>query len=210
MSESMTRRVGRLISGSLNAVIDAAENISPEIVMQESVREVDQAMTEVRHELGKVIVQEKMTQDRLKSEETKHQELLGQISVALKENREDLAEAAISKQMDIEAQLPVLKSSLETAQSQIKELEGFIAALQAKKREMQDELKRFTTHNDKQESSTNTQEQVSQAQEAFNRVMGSDLTPTTQTDASKLAELEALARKNRIQERLDAMKAAQE
>ena len=206
----MTRRVGRLISGSLNAVIDAAENISPEIVMQESVREVDQAITEVRHELGKVIVQEKMTQERLKSEEAKHQELLGQISVALKESREDLAEAAISKQMDIEAQLPVLKSSLETAQSQMKELEGFIAALQAKKREMQDELKRFTAHNDKQESNSNTQEQVSQAQEAFNRVMGSDMTPTTQTDASKLAELEALARKNRIQERLDAMKAAQE
>jgi len=206
----MTKRVGRLISGSLNAVIDAAENISPEIVMQESVREVDQAISEVRHELGKIIVQEKMTQDHLKSEEAKHQELSGQITVALKESREDLAEAAISKQMDIEAQLPVLKNTLETAQSQAKEMEGFIAALQAKKREMQDELKRFTTHNDKQESSSNTQEQVSQAQEAFNRVMGSDVTPTTQTDASKLAELEALARKNRIQERLDAMKAAQE
>ena len=206
----MTKRVGRLISGSLNAVIDAAENISPEIVMQESVREVDQAISEVRHELGKIIVQEKMTQDHLKSEEAKHQELSGQITVALKESREDLAEAAISKQMDIEAQLPVLKNTLETAQSQAKEMEGFIAALQAKKREMQDELKRFTAHNDKQESSSNTQEQVSQAQEAFNRVMGSDVTPTTQTDASKLAELEALARKNRIQERLDAMKAAQE
>jgi len=210
MSESMTRRVGRLISGSLNAVIDAAENISPEIVMQESIREVDQAISEVRHELGKMIVQEKMTQERITSEETKHQELLAQITIALTEGREDLAEAAISKQMDIEAQLPVLKSTLAEAQAQVKEMEGFIAALQAKKREMQDELKRFSEHNKKQASSSNTVDQVSQAQEAFNRVMGSDTTPATQTDSAKLAELEALARKNRIQERLDAMKAAQE
>ena len=208
MSESMTGRVGRLISGSINAVIDAAENVSPVIVMQESIREVDQAITEVRHDLGKIAVQQHITQDRMKNEENKHQLLQGQVGVALQENREDLAEAAISKQMDIEAQLPILKQSLENAAKQSKEMEGFIAALQAKKREMQEELKRFKTHTAESEA-VSSAEQVSKAEAAFNRVMGTDMPISKQTDEAKLAELEELTRKNRIEERLRAMKAAQ-
>jgi phage shock protein A len=205
----MTGRVGRLISGSLNAVIDAAENVSPVIVMQESIREVEQAVAEVRHELGRVVVQQHMTQDRLKSEETRHQALQDQIAVALKENREDLAEAAISKQMDIEAQLPVLKRTLEDASKQSKELEGFIAALQAKKREMAEELNRFKTHSETSNDAS-AAEQVSKAEEAFNRVMGMNTTVVKTPDDAKLAELEALTRQNRIEERLRAMKAEQE
>ena len=208
MSESMTGRVGRLISGSINAVIDAAENVSPVIVMQESIREVDQAITEVRHELGKVVVQQHITQERMKNEENKHQLLQGQVSVALQESREDLAEAAISKQMDIEAQLPILKQALENAAKQSQEMEGFIAALQAKKREMQEELKRFKKHTAETETSSSA-EQVLKAEAAFNRVMGTDMPISKQTDEAKLAELEELTRKNRIEERLRAMKAAQ-
>lgn len=209
MSESMTRRVGRLISGSINAVIDAAENVSPVVVMQESIREVEKAITEVRHELGKVVVQQHMTQDHLKNEEDKHQLLQGQIAVALKENREDLAEAAISKQMDIEAQLPVMKKTLEDAAAQIKELEGYIAALQAKRREMDEELKRFKTYANVTPEASSA-EQVSKAEAAFHRVMGMDAPSAKTADDAKLAELEALTRKNRIEERLRAMKAEQE
>ncbi len=208
MSDNMTRRVGRLISGSINAVIDAAENISPIIVMQESIREVDQAITEVRLELGKVIVEQHITQERLKNEENKHQLLQDQIAVALDENREDLAEAAISKQMDIEAQLPILKQTLQDAQTREKEMEGFIAALQAKKREMQEELERFKKIST-ESTTTIKAETVSKAEDAFNRVMGTTVSPKTPTDEAKLAELEALTRKNRIEERLRAMKAAQ-
>lgn len=210
MSESMTGRVGRLISGSINAVIDAAENVSPVIVMQESIREVDQAITEVRHELGKVVVQQHITQERMKNEENKHQILQGQVSVALQEGREDLAEAAIAKQMDIEAQLPILKQALENADKESKEMEGFIAALQAKKREMQEELKRFKKINSASSSAASSEEQLSKAEEAFNRVMGTEMPAGRNADEAKLAELEELTRKNRIQERLRAMKAANE
>lgn len=209
MSENMTRRVGRLISGSINAVIDAAENVSPVIVMQESIREVEKAIAEVRHELGKLVVQQHMTQDRLKSEENKHALLQGQITVALQENREDLAEAAISRQMDIEAQVPVLKKTLEDTSAQSKELEGFIAALQAKKREMDEELKRFKMQSEVSQEASSA-EQVSKAEDAFNRVMGMTTPSAKAADEAKLAELEALTRKNRIEERLRAMKAEQE
>ena len=206
----MTRRVGRLISGSINAVIDAAENVSPVIVMQESIREVDQAITEVRHELGRFEVQKYTLQDRIKNEENKFQLLQGQILVAISEEREDLAEVAISRQMDIEVQLPVLKKALKDAEEQSVEMEGFIAALQAKKREMQEELNRFKKHTQESDHASSTKEQVSRAEEAFNRVMGTDVPPQANQDEAKLAELEALSRKHRIEERLRAMKASQE
>lgn len=214
MNENISSRVGRLISGSVNALIDAAENVSPVIVMQESIREVESAISEVRHELGKVVVSQHLTQERVNSEQDKFKELNSQIQIALKESREDLAEAAISKQMDIEAQLPVLNQTLNKAVEKIEELEGYIAALQAKKREMSTELEHFkATTKETQTSATapnsSTAQDVSKAESAFNRVMGMNVPSSRTADDVKLAELEELTRKNRIQERLNAMKAAQ-
>ncbi|MFT5660044.1 MAG: phage shock protein A [Sulfurimonas sp.] len=214
MSENITNRVSRLISGSINALVDAAESVSPEIVMKESIREIESAISEVRHELGKVIVLQHNVEVRIESEQEKFKELNDQIQVALKENREDLAEMAISKQMDIEAQLPVLKKSLENYFREIKELESYITALQAKNREMVDELQNFKQRKKSLQSATAQDskiiDNVSKSAAAFNRVMGVNTTLSQHTDEAKLAELEALTRKNRIEERLNAIKANQE
>lgn len=213
MSDNITNRVNRLISGSINALIDAAENLSPELVMQESIREIDTAISEVRHELGKAVVLQHNTQERINSEKAKFQELNEQIQVALKEEREDLAESAISKQLDIEAQLPILTKSLEDTAKQTVKLESYITALQAKNREMSRELESFKKRKNTQESSSETNsstaQDVSKSEAAFNRVMGINVPFTEHTDESKLAELEELTRKNRIQERLNALKANQ-
>ena len=214
MNENITNRVSRLISGSINALVDAAENISPEIVMQESIREIDSAISEVRHELGKVVVAQHNIQERIESEQKKFKELSEQIQVALQEEREDLAEAAISKQMDIEAQLPILEKSLENNTKQIKELESYITALQAKNREMSDELRNFKERKKTTQTSTasnsDVKQNVSKSEAAFNRAMGINSSFSSNTDEAKLAQLEELTRKNRIQERLNVIKANQE
>ena len=41
MSESISTRVGRIISGTINSLVDAVENAAPEAVMEQAVREVD-------------------------------------------------------------------------------------------------------------------------------------------------------------------------
>lgn len=221
MSESVTTRVGRIISGSVNALVDVMENSAPEAVMEQLIREVESATDEVRAELGKIIAEKHLTNNRLMEENRKHEEFSGQIQVAINENRDDLAEAAVSKQMDIEAQIPVLEASIFHAVEKEKELEGYIKALNAKKREMQEELKLFresrltsvqaeTTVG----SSSSTAGNVDRVSSAFDRVMSANANlpagsgvadPAT---ASKLAELEDLARNNRIKERLAAAKAA--
>nr|WP_320048605.1 hypothetical protein [uncultured Desulfuromonas sp.] len=57
MKESITGRVGRIVSSSMNALMDAIENVAPEMVMEEAIREVDSALDDVRAELGKSLAQ---------------------------------------------------------------------------------------------------------------------------------------------------------
>ena len=52
MSENILSRVTRLVSGSVNSIVDAVENAAPETVMREAIREVETAIDDVRAELG--------------------------------------------------------------------------------------------------------------------------------------------------------------
>jgi len=221
MRESITSRVGRIISGSVNAVIDAVENAAPETVMEEAIREIDGAIDEVRVELGRVIANKHLANQRLMEENSKHEELAEKIELAVNEERDDLAEVAIAKQLDIEAQIPILESSIADGSTQEKELEGYVSALKAKKREMKDELKRYRESQQEAASlatssgtpsNSNIESKVNKAEESFERVventtglMGRMSTKDVQS-TTKLAELDDLAHKNRVRERLEAIK----
>jgi phage shock protein A len=103
-----------------------------------------------------------------------------------------------------------------------KELEAYIAALHAKKREMESALADFiaaraaasTPAGQSASAATGTtQGKVERAGSAFDRVLArqtgiSGATSAVNPDASKLHELQELARKHRIDERLAALKAA--
>lgn len=222
MKEAIGTRVGRLIAGSVNALIDAVENAAPEVVMEQALRDIDGATDEVRVELGKVLATKHLANKRLLEENRKHEELADQIELAVTQGREDLAEAAIARQFDIEAQLPVLESSIADAVNQQKELEGYVAALAARRREMETELTQFRAAQ-KAAAAANASagapgaggkspsRKVGEAEQAFNRVMtragGVPGSSAMGADAAKLAELEDLSRKNRIQERLAEIKA---
>jgi phage shock protein A len=220
MKESLAGRVGRIISGSANALISAVENAAPEMVMEETIREIDGAIDEVRTELGRQVAAKHLANTRLMEENRKHDELAEQIGTAVSEGRDDLAEAGIARQLDIEAQIPVLERAIIEAGEKERELEGYVQALLAKKREMADELKRLITA--RAESSAvaagggnaggSVASRVSKAEAAFDRIMekqtglaGGAATPNAQ-HAAKLAELEELTRNNRIKERLAALK----
>jgi phage shock protein A len=224
MKESLTSRVGRLISGSFNALVDAVENAVPETVMEEAIREIDGAIDDVRAELGRVVANRHLANTRLMEENRKYESLSENIELAVKESRDDLAEAAIAQQLDIEAQIPVLESTIADCSNQEKELESYITALQAKKREMQDELRQYresaneasaTASGGPQsatEKGSNVASKVDKASSTFDRVMekatglAASRTNMDGKTAAKVAELEELAHKNRVQERLAAIK----
>lgn len=220
MSETLSRRVGRLVSGGFHALIDAAENLAPEAVMNESIREIERAVDEVRAELGKVLAQKHLAAKKMADESNRHEAIDANLQAAVDAGRDDLAEAGIAEQMDIEARLPILEDTIADCAAQEKELEGFIAALQAKKREMQQQLQDWRaaqqsmgtgkTAGGNGSDLNRIARDAEKSGNAFDRVMGRQNAVHSSTDAAQLAklkELEDLSRNNRIAERLAALKA---
>lgn len=223
MKETLIGRIGRIISASFSSLVGAMEHAVPEAVMEQAIGEIDEAIDEVRIELGKIVANKHLANSRLMEENRKHEELSEKIELAVSQSRDDLAETAIARQLDIEAQIPVLESTIADCGSREKELEGYISALQAKKRQMKDDLSLYRTSqadvrkagagsatgNSRTDS---TETRVSRAESAFERVMekatGVPLGTRagTMKDATNLAELEDMARKNRIHERLLSIK----
>lgn len=222
MSESLARRVARLVSGGFHAMLDKAEDCIPEAVMQENIRELERTIDEVRTELGKVLAQKHLATKKLADENNRHEQLAGQIATALDAGREDLAKAGIAEQLDIEARLPVLEQSLADCSSQERELDAFVAALLAKKREMQaalDDWKRAQASIGGTTSGSgadgNKMAQLERAAEQngvqFNRVLqrqgGIGIASPDAAQAAALQELSDLGREAQIAARLAALKA---
>src|SRR5262249_41506464 len=221
MSDTIAARVTRVIGGSVHALLDAVENAAPEATMAQAIREVDQAIDEVRAELGRVEAVKHLATSSLNKLNTQKETLGEQIEIAVGKGDETLARAGIAKQIDIDDQIPVLQRSLQDAVARGNELEGYIAALLAKKREMESALQDFIAAraaapgpSGGNAASGATQGKVDRAGSAFDRVMArqTGLAATTSTinaDAAKLRELQEMARTHRIDERLAALKAAQ-
>lgn len=217
MKEGLIKRISRIISASANAVVDSVENATPQLIMEQAIREIDDAIADVRDQLGKAEAAKYLSSKTLNDENARHSALSEQIEVAVQQGRDDLAEAAIAKQMDIEAQIPVLEKALAETDREIAELNSYISALQGKKRDMREQLRDFIkasehvsngTITEQSGGSRATADKVEQASGAFNRVLENAGLPTSESsaDASKLAELEELARSNRIKERLAKIK----
>ncbi len=225
MIEGIGARVGRIVSGTVNMLVESMEHTAPEMVMEQAIREIDTAIEEVRAEFGREMAKKHLATNRLTEENRKQQELVSKIELAIKEGRDDLAEVAIAQQLDVEAQIPILENTITDCSHREKELGGYITALQAKKREMRDDLRSLRDARVKASnvqpsgaSNPNTPSQdriqviVERAESTFDRVLekttgvpGSGATSDRKTD-TQMAELDDLARKHRIQERLAAAK----
>lgn len=229
MYENLRGRVSRIISVGISAVVGAVEGLSPEGVMEEAIQEINEAAQEVNDERGRVIASNYMANKRLKEKQASHEELERKIAVAVAESRDELAEAGIARQLDIEAQIPVLKEAADDLAAKETELNSFIAALNAKKREMQEDLAKLRASRAKSGSPVGTEnggnaksgadmsavdKKVARAASTFERIMAQQTglpgaESASLTDQAKLAELDKLNRENRIRERLMAVKAKQ-
>lgn len=217
MAETVATRVARIIAGGTHALIDKAENLAPDAIMLQSIREVEQVIAEVRVDLGKAEAAKHLVLSQISKLNSEHEKLADQILLAVEQTRDDLASAAIGRQADIEDFLPVLQKSLDEQSERGKEFEGFILALQAKKRELEQVLLDYQAANASLKSAsapssgTGRQSRVEDAENAFGRVLARQTGVTglgigmTQ-DAAKLKELADMQRSNRIAERLAALK----
>ncbi|MCK9605756.1 MAG: PspA/IM30 family protein [Methylomonas sp.] len=214
MTETLAARVARIIVGGAHALIDKAENLSPDAVMAQSVREIEQVVAEVRLDFGKAEAAKHLTVSQMSKLNVEHEQLTGQIEAAVTQGRDDLATAAIGRQTDIEDYLPVLQKSLDEQSEHACELENYILALQAKKRELTQLLDDYSAAPETARPAENPDRlnRVDDAESAFDRVMARQTGiggpgQGINQDAAKLKELAELQRKQRIADRLAAIKA---
>ena len=221
MADTLGARVGRIVSGSAHALIDAIEGAMPDAVIQQALREIDKAVDDVRAELGRTIASKHLANKRLTEQSSRHEELSGQVELALREGRDDLARAAVEHQLDVEAQVPVLEATVADAARRETELEGYVAALQAKRREMEEAFQSMLLARARgaedagapsgPEGGPSVTRRVENATGAFDRLMAREGAPAVggveRELGAKLAELDVLARRNRVEERLAAAKA---
>jgi phage shock protein A len=223
MSDSLRQRVSRAIAGGAHALLDRIEDSAPVAMLEQSVREVEGIADEVRAELGRTVANRHLAQQQHLSLNREHEQLGVSIQHALESQREELAKPAVARQIDIEAQLPVLQASLGDLASQEKELTGFVDALMSKKREMQNAIRDLEQSKRAAESgalqgsgaATPIGSKLQSAQSAFERTYqrqtGLDHAALSASleQAAKLKELGGLVRDNKISERLAALRAKQ-
>ncbi|MDO4250452.1 MAG: PspA/IM30 family protein [Moraxella sp.] len=221
MSETLAQRAKRLVSGGFHAVLDKAEDLAPEATLNENVREIERAIDEVRTELGKVLAQKHLASKKLSDENSRHEALSASIATALQLGKDELATVGVAEQIDIEARLPILENTIADCILQEQELEGFVTALQAKRREMLQALedyKRLKAQSVGESvlgisSSERIAQNVAKSSNAFDRVMARQTGLTLEgSDTAKLAglkELEELSRTVKIAERLAKLKSEQ-
>lgn len=218
MAESIFARVSRLLSAAVEDSVDRLERAGGEAVMREAIREADRAADQVKAELEAVTAarlqgarQQQMLAKRI-------EELTGKAAFAIDGGREDLAEAALSRQIDFEAQAHDLADAQARAREDEARLEHGLAALRARKAQMEDALAAFlisrreARHGDgPARPGPSAERAVDAAEQAFERAMaGAGGVGFSRADAdtvNRVAEIDGLRKRAAVAERLAALKA---
>ena len=216
MKENISGRIRRIITGTANTIVSKIEGMAPVAILEEAIREVDGAVDEVRAELGAITVQKHHVTQALGRLNGEHEKLAEEISQAHAQGRLDLVQAGLSRQIDIEDQLPVLENQLADLGESEKQLNAAITGMLAKRNEMEDELFHFqrvqtqsvADSSVKQSDAGTAARKAEIAGKAFERTLQNatgvriSSLKSSSAESEKLMELAQLNKQARIQARL--------
>jgi phage shock protein A len=214
MAESIFARVSRLLSATAEDTVDRMEQAGGDAVMREAIREADRAIDQVKAELQSTMARRLQAARRQKMLTERAEELTTKAKFALGEGREDLAE-------DFEAQAKKLDVVQQQAREEEQRLEDGLAALNARKRQMEDALQAYLIS--RREAALggdgptrpdrSAEKKLDAAEQAFNRAMaGAGGIGFARADAdtiNRVAEIDGMQRSATVAERLAALKAQQ-
>ena len=216
MSDKLLSRISRLVSGVAYSAIDAAEQAAPEAVLEQAIRDIDDAAKDVKAEIGKSEATKFNVTRRIDELKAEHDKLSSSIATALTKDAENLAESGVARQLDIEQQVTVLDRSLDDVQADIDKLTESLRALDASRREALDRLnglkaaKAATTGNGGSPGRGGARSKAEDAIQSAQRVAESVTgvagggVPENQKDLDDLTELH---RQKEIHDRLEKIKA---
>lgn len=220
MAESIFTRVGRLLSARIEDNVDAMERANSDGVMRESIREVDRTIDAVRADRERAMTRRLQAARQQEMIARKVEELTGKARFAVENGRDDLAEGALARQIDLEGQNSRLDDVQLLAREEEAKLEESLAALRVRKTQMQEALAAFDIARSDASmggdggfaQSCKVERKVERAEAAFDRAMtGAGGVGFARGDAAALnsvAELDTLQKGSTVAARLAALKQA--
>jgi phage shock protein A len=218
MAESVFLRVRRLLSARVEDTVDGMERANSDGTMREAIREVDRAMDEVRRDREAAMTRRLQATRQQEMITEKLAKLTEQARFAIAEGREDLAEGALTRQVDLEAQAERLERLKELSREEEAKLDDSFTALQARKTEMEEALAAFMIARQDAslggdsglENKREIETKIRNAEAAFDRAMtGAGGVGFTRGDAkaiNSVAEIETMQKSATVAERLAALK----
>ncbi|HEX8583621.1 MAG TPA: PspA/IM30 family protein [Allosphingosinicella sp.] len=217
MADSIFVRIQNVLSAGADSTVSVVERASGTSLMREAIRQVARAEDDARECLETAKARRLHAQRRQQALADQVATLGEQARFALSKDRPDLAEAAIARQIDCEAQAKQVAAAEQEAVAEAARLEEGLTALRARKTDMQKELAAFEAARNASAGGENSPapdrvaRQVSRAETLFERAMaaagGGDLGLTPAGDAARIAEIEAMRRDAAVAERLAALRA---
>ncbi|MGD9920125.1 MAG: PspA/IM30 family protein [Pseudorhodoplanes sp.] len=209
--EGILSRMGRLIAGVTYATIEKAEGANGVAIVEQAIREIDSAAEEARAELGKSRAEEHRIASRRTEISEEIAALEEKVRFALKEGREDLAKAAVARQIDLESQVAAIEKALADVAERIEEGQQAMQAVLAARREAEArlaDLRRSVQKHDADGGTTGRRSSpdltVAKASAAVTRVTG--VPGGSASGSAELEELDRMHRERAIAERLARFK----
>lgn len=219
MGESIFSRISRLMSAQAEDAVDRMEQAGGDGVMREAIREADRAIDKVKADREAVMARRLQAVRQQQLLAKKLEELTGKAKFAIAEGRDDLAEAALSRQIDFEAQVAKLVDVEAQAREEEGKLEDGLTALQSRKSQMEDALSAYMSSrrdaalggDGAVHPQRSAERKVEVAEQAFDRAMtGAGGVGFTRADAdtiNKVAEIDGMQKGANVAERLAMLKA---
>ncbi|WP_438755112.1 PspA/IM30 family protein [Pararhizobium sp. O133] len=211
MNEGILSRMGRLIAGVANAAVDKAEGTNKIAVVEQALREIDAAADEARTDIGKARAEEYRLKSRRGEITADLKALDEKIRLAVSADRDDLAKAGVSRQIDLESQVAALDKALTDARSYLDEGQQALAAVLATRREaearlvdLKRSLAQFSEETGTGRVRVSAVDDASRAAAAVSRVTG--VPAGSNATSAELDELDRLHREQAIEARLAQFK----
>lgn len=220
MAESIFARVGRLLSARVEDSVDAMERADSGGVMREAIREVDRTIDAVRGDREAAMARRLQAARQQTMIAKKVEELNDRARFAVDNGRDDLAEGALARQIDLEVQTTRLDDVQALAREEEAKLEESLTALRSRRTQMQEALAAFDIARSDASmggdggfaQSCKVERKVERAEAAFERAMtGAGGVGFARADAdalNKVAELETMQKGATVAARLAALKQA--
>lgn len=127
---SIFDRIGTILRGNINAMLDKAEN--PEVMIDQIIRDMSAAIAEARGQVADMIAQEKIIQANVERDERLAAEWNQKAVLAVNRGRDDLAREALRRKQDYEENARVYGQQLQSQSQMVNKLKHDLQMLESK------------------------------------------------------------------------------